>query len=151
MAMKYNRALDYATLALASGKNGDVAYAVKMLAMAIKSPDIYKAVEILEASNKQAKAAVKTKSTAAAKPVKKTISLEAAKRIKADEDDFDMGDDEQMSQLTGGMDEGEMDEMDGGDMAEAAYEEDEENKDFDAQIATVLAAMEKNKKVAKKK
>ncbi len=120
----YNRSLDYVALAMATARGGDAAKAAKLFAKAIQEPDAVRAVAILEASNKQAFTAAKVEAKAA-----KTV---AAKRLKANEE-FDMGDDE------------DLDDLAGGEVDAATEDEDEEDEDegFDAEFAKVLSSMTK--------
>jgi hypothetical protein len=51
---QYNRALDYTVLALSELTKGNGVLAAKLMASAVAQPDITQAINILEASNKQA-------------------------------------------------------------------------------------------------
>jgi hypothetical protein len=85
---KYNRALDYTVLALAELQAGKPVLAARLLASAVKEPDIGDAIAILEASNRHAH---KTTVAAAAAAVKKpaaqpTVALASKKRLTASDE-----------------------------------------------------------------
>ncbi len=131
----YNRSLDYITLAMAKGRQGDVVQAAKLFAKAIQEPDAVRAVAILEASNRQAFTAAKVQAKA---QVKAAVAVAASKRLKANEE-FDLGDQDDVEGLAGDED----------TVIESAADEDEDDgedgDDFDAQFASVLAGMSKAK------
>ncbi len=146
---KYNRALDFTSLAIAKFRAGDAVMAAKLFAQAATAPDAVRAVQIIEASNGQAFATILA---ATKKPVKA-----AATQVKAE---FDMGDDADIDSLLGD-DSGTADMADvsdvGADMppADDGAEELGANdmgldgddadgdEDFDAQFAKVLGSMKR--------
>jgi hypothetical protein len=138
---QYNRALDWVALALNELGNGKHALAAKLLAKARAEPDCNRAIEILEASNKQAfevaAAAAKVEAAkieaAKAEPKKPAAKVGASKRIKASEEmveDFDVEQDP--------LDEIEDDE-DEGDLVDDETDPTEE-------MASVLARMVRRSK-----
>jgi hypothetical protein len=74
--MKYNRALDYTALALASLKDGKPALAARLLAKAGAQNDLTAAIATLEVSNKQA------------------FALEAKRRVRANDLEKDIENEE---------------------------------------------------------
>lgn len=148
----YNKALDFTLLALASAANGDMQKAGALLVKASRSPDVKRAVAVLEASNAQAFAGEQARVQAAAK-AKAKPEVKAAKRVaaaaapaKTKVKAFDMGDEAEIDGLIGGddADEGfvEVDEPE----VEAAAEEDEDEDDFDVAFASVLKGMNGKKR-----
>jgi len=137
---QYSKSLDFVTLALASGRKGNMAMAAKLFAKAIAAPDSRYALHVLEASNKQAFQKMEAARIAAAK-----------KAVRAsDEEEDDMGSDEDMEDLVGGGEdeEGETEEVMSG--LDEEGEDEEEEFDHDAFAAT-LTAMTKGSNKAKRK
>lgn len=155
----YNKSLDYTLLALASAANGDHKNAGALLLKAAKSPDVKRAVAVLEASNAQAFDAEQARVQAAAKAKKETkpevkagkvgaaqrvaakTPAKAATQVKA----FDMGDEAEINEL---IDSGDIDDdVDEAEVVEeAAVEEDEGDDDFNTAFASVLKGLEGKKR-----
>lgn len=127
----YNRSLDYMTLAMAKGRQGKTVEAAKLFAKAITASDAVRAIAILETSNKQA-----FEATAKAKTI-------AKRAVKAAEEEFDMGEDEEVAGL--------MDEDSDEDEEVEAAVEDEDEEGFDEQFAKVLSGLTASRKAKAKK
>lgn len=113
----YNKALDYAALAIASYRNGDEARAAKLFMKAATASDASRAVAVIEASNAQA--------------------FEAAKKAKKVNAEFEVNTDEIDDLID---DEGE--EVD----ASEDEDESVDDPQFDQEFAAVLSSMHKKKK-----
>lgn len=147
---KYNFALDFTSLALASAVNGDFAKAGKLLLKASKQHDAVRAVATLEASNEQAfnthQAKVSAAAKAAAKPKtgagkRLAAAAAAAPKAKTKVKAFDMGDESEIDDLIeDGGDEGD------DDVAEAAVEDMDDDEEFDTEFASIMAGMKANSK-----
>lgn len=125
MAMKqYNRALDFTALSLNELRKGNHVLSAKLLAKAAAEPDFVKAIQILEASNKQAFA------------LEAQARVTAKKKVKADLEDMDDGDIEDA-------DDEEIVAESENPLDEIVEDEDEDGEDGDpaAAMASVLAKM----------
>lgn len=160
MMKAHNRALDFVVLALSQGRKGNIERSAQLLTAALEEPDCVTAIQILEASNKQALlSAAKVHAEAAKKPVVKAKPAVAAKKpavatkVKADADG-EMGDDisdglddeEMMGLMDGGNDTDDVEEE---EVSAAEDEGDDEGESGDDEgdetFARLLAAMQKKK------
>lgn len=147
---KYNHAMDYTVLALASAANGEFKKAGKLLLKASKAHDVERAVQILEASNQMAFDQHKAAVIAAAKG-KAAPKVAAGKRVSAAQAQaktkvkaFDMGDEAEIDELIG--DGSDIEEEEEIEEAAVEFDEDEdEDEDFDKAFASVLAGMKSSK------
>jgi len=133
---QYNHALDFTVLALASAANGNLEAAGKLLIKASKAHDVKRAVAILEASNAQAFAAQEKAKVEASKGKGKVgaasrVKAAAKTQVKA----FDMGDEDDLQELTEDEEEVEASEHD------EQEEEQEDEEHFDKSFASVLRGM----------
>ena len=127
---QYNRALDYTVLALSELHKGNGQLAARLLATAVKQPDIKSAIGILEASNKQA-----FEITAKAR-------LEASKKVKAEmekcaEIEEDIEENVEEADVDFGAD--PLDDVE--ETTEAEVEEEMVEEDPSAAMAKVLSKM----------
>lgn len=149
----YNKSLDCMALAVAQLLKGRPITAGQLLVRASKMPDVVEAINIIEASNKEAHARMVTaaKKTVARKQVRAAEEVEEDEAIKGL-----VGDNEEL----GGDDDMEIEAAEG-DFGEEEPEEAEdeaimhEDAEITAKLAQVLSAMTKRtaakKPVAKKK
>lgn len=164
--MKYNRALDFTILSLNAGSKGNTKLSAKLFAKAIAQPDFEDAIRILEASNDKAhkaeqelKAKALEAKAAAAKVVEAKKGPEAAKRIKASEeevidDPVDGVDDGEIAESELGADLVEDDDLeveeevagdlsDVEDAAEDATEDADDSETDIEEFAALLSSMQK--------
>ncbi len=98
---KYNAALDYTAMALAATVDGQFEVAAKLLVQASKQKDAVMAVRILEVNNDQAYTkATAAQSTAAKAGSKAAARIKASQQAKTQVRAFDIGDEEDISDLT---------------------------------------------------
>lgn len=130
---QYNRALDYTVLALSELTKGNGVLAAKLMASAVAQPDIDRAIDILEASNKQAFALQ-------AKVAKQRLT--AADEFPFAEEVEGGAEDDLVSDAMDGDPLDEIEEEDGDDQLEADADEDYFEEEAPAMaMAKVLSSM----------
>lgn len=146
---KYNRALDYASLALAHLMQGKPVMAARLMASAAAQPDCARAIQILEASNKFAfeqssKALTAGRKLRAMKEFPAELEADADEEYEDEEDQADpLNDVEDDIEVDADADEEdpEEDEEDEDEEVDAEFEDDEDDEDPGVVMSKVLAKM----------
>lgn len=144
---KYNRALDYTSLALAHLMKGEPVMAARLMASAAAQPDCARAIQILEASNKFAfeqasKALTAGRKLLAMKEFPAELEADADEEYEDEEDQDDpLNDVEDDIEVEADADEEDPEEDEDEDEEVDAEFDDEDDEDPGVVMSKVLAKM----------